>query len=78
MTLKETLEEIWNTPGCLCPSHRVHWFLKLPFYRRRPKWILGMAYGKGRRMGSVSKSRKRGHSYLCKNYQLAWRWKDKL
>ena len=71
MTLKENLEAIWQDPKCLCPSHRV-WWTQASGY-----WIHGMCYKKGRLVALKGTPRKKGYSYLMKNYRLAWRWKER-
>jgi len=64
-SLKDTLEKIWQDPKCLCPSHRVWWILKPEGY-----WIHGMSYRRGQLVQLKGVNRKKGYSYLCKNYGL--------
>jgi hypothetical protein len=72
-TLKERMEEVWRTDGCLCPNHLVRWNMSGVGYQKFRS--LNLFYTKGTsRKPKGKKSKGKGYSWLSKFYQLAWRY----
>lgn len=70
MTLKEAMEKVWNRPGVMYPRHRC-WFngrLEDGGY----EIVKNVLYVKAGKPSGQVRPKKKGHSFLVKNYQFYW------
>jgi len=80
MTLKEKLDAVWSRQRIACPLHRTVWSLEPPGWSYRifeGLWHCDLYFNRGSLVLLKSKRKSKGYSYLCKNYQLEWKWINK-